>query len=113
MKHDPLNKLLLEKFPELNEQLKHNIYDLDTPSYNFYQELFVPYIKGQILNNNETELNRCFTFIEDMLRDSNEQMQEIAQNYILLILYEDKDVNFSHLPLKELSYQFYLEWLKN
>lgn len=112
MKHDPLNKLLLEKFPKLNDNFKDSIYDLDTPSYNFYQELFVPYIKEQISNNDTIELNRCFEFVEDMLKSNNEQLQEIAQNNILLILYEDEDVDFSLLPLKELSYQYYLEWLK-
>lgn len=113
MKHDPLNKLLLEKFPKLKDYFKDSIYDLDTPSYNFYQELFVPYIKEQINKNDTTELNRCLEFVEEMLKDSNEQLQEIAQNNILLILYEEKDVDFSLLPLKEISYQYYLDWLKN
>ena len=59
MKHDPLNHRLLLEFPVLEQtytKVKEGVFDLDTPAYSFYEEIFVPYLLACLEKNDKEEL---------------------------------------------------------
>lgn len=115
MKHDPYNHLLLNEFPYLKatyQKVKDGVFDLDTPAYSFYEEIFVPYIVACIRKNDARETEHCFSFIEDLLESEEEMLNDLAMKSILCILYEEYDFDFSVLPLGRLSKDYYENWLK-
>ncbi|MCR4698024.1 MAG: hypothetical protein K5762_01525 [Bacilli bacterium] len=115
MKHDPLNHRLLEEFPVLSHsytEVKEGAFDLDTPAYSFYEEIFVPYILSCLEKNDSQELQHCFDFIEEMMIDEEEMVSRLAMQAILCPLYE-KNIDFSLLPLGKESKDYYQTWLKD
>ena len=115
MKHDPLNHRLLNEFPYLakNYQKLHDgIFDLDTPSRNFYEEIFIPYILGVKERDDTDELNHCCIFIEELLNDQDENSNNLAIMGILCPLYEKIGDEMSHLPLEDKAMEYYKNWLK-
>ena len=114
MKKDPLNNLLLDTFPSLRESYvtyKGGTFDLDTPAHAFYEELFVPYIASLIKEKNENEIQKAFSFIEELMISDDEQQTDIAMKAILTPLYEKYHFDLALLPLKEKSLDYYLTWL--
>lgn len=114
MKKDIYNNLLLKRFPTLveTEEYKSNVFDLDTPAHSFYERIFVPYIINKIKNDDEKEIDRCFSFIEELITCDEEMANELAMNSILMPLQENKEINLSQLPLRENSLKYYKLWLK-
>ncbi len=115
MKKDPLNHLLLEEFPYLEkhyQEVKGGIFDLDTPSHAFYEEIFLPYLLLMYKEENRMEVEHCCQFIEDLLCSDEEEKNSLAINGILCPLYDRKEVDMSLLPLKEKTKEYYLDWLK-
>ena len=114
MKKDPLNNVLLKEFPYLEEhylQVKDGTFDLDTPAYSFYEEIFVPYIIGKIEEKNDVEIRHCFSFIEDMM-NGEEMEQDVMMQSVLCPLYE-QGIELKKLPLGRRSLQYVKDWLEN
>jgi hypothetical protein len=114
MKHDPLNHQLLEEFPYLKEnylKIKEGVFDLDTPSVNFYQEIFLPYFLQVIQSKDEKEIVHCCTFIENLLCDEDEKSNILAMNGILCPLYESRKINFDSIPFGTRAKSYYENWL--
>lgn len=115
MKHDPLNNRLLKEFPYLEKtyaSVKDGAFDLDTPAYSFYEEIFVPYILMKIEKNDKEEIRHCFAFIEEMMEDEDEIGQDVMMQSVLCPLYEKKGSQLKSLPLGRLSLAYVKEWLE-
>ena len=113
MKHDPLNHRLLLEFPVLEQtytKVKEGVFDLDTPAYSFYEEIFVPYLLACLEKNDKEELEHCFCFIEELMNDEDEMVSRVAKQSILCPLYE-RNINFDLLPLGKETKDYYLNWL--
>lgn len=107
--------MLLDEFPFLKDnydKIKGGVFDLDTPSYSFYAEIFVPYMEEVYRKDDALELNHCLTFIENMMKNEDEKVSDIAIKAILIPLYENKKVNMDELSLGKLSKSYYEKWLK-
>lgn len=116
MKHDPLNHFLLDEFPYLKEHyafVKGGVFDLDTPSPAFYEEIFLPYLLDTFEKKDSEEVLHCCRFIEMLMSDEEEQRNDIAMNAILLPLYENHPKVLSMLPLGEKSREYVENWLMN
>ncbi len=116
MKHDPLNHFLLDEFPYLKEHyafVKDGVFDLDTPSSVFYEEIFLPYLLSVYEKKDEKEVHHCCLFIEGLLTDEEETRNDIAMNAVLLPLYEEHPKIISKLPLGEKSREYVENWLMN
>ncbi len=114
MKHDPINHSLLEEFPYLKEnyeKVKDGVFDLDTPSTSFYEEIFVPYIIKNINENNKEEVNHCFDFVEKMMNDEDETVQDVAIQSVLCVLGEKK-IDLKKLPLGKRSLEYVKDWVE-
>lgn len=114
MKHDPLNHRLLDEFPYISknyEKVKDGVFDLDTPAFSFYEEIFVPYIIEQINKKDEKEIKHCFDFVEAMMNDEEEIVQDVAMQSILCILGEKK-IELKKLPLGRRSLEYVSNWVE-
>lgn len=112
MKKDPLNNILLKEFPYLEKnylKVKDGTFDLDTPAYSFYEEIFVPYLERKIEEKDEKEIRHCFDFIEKMMEDE-EMYQDVMMQSVLTPLYEH-GVELKKLPLGRRSMQYVNDWL--
>lgn len=114
MKHDPLNHKLLDEFPSIQniyQNIKGGTFDLDTPSRYFYQEVFLPYIYDKIHVGDQKEVEHCFRFIEEMMSDEDERLNDLAMNGILCPMFEKLNSTMESLPLGIKSKEYYLNWL--
>ena len=59
----------------------------------FYDLEFTPYIIKQLKENNETELKKIFAFVEKLFADGDEKVVNIADNSIVLSLYDNLHFN--------------------
>lgn len=113
MKHDPLNNRLLDEFPSLKAiypTIKDGVFDLDTPAYSFYEEIFVPYFIGKIGEHDVDEIRHCCLFIEEMM-NQDELSEDVCMQSVLSPLYE-KGIELKNLPLGERSRQYVMDWIE-
>ena len=91
--------ILQMRFPELpwSSETAKNSYDLP---YIIFGLVFVPFIKENILNNNQEEIIRIFDFLEDMACSQDENVRDLLQVGILEALWED--ANIFHRAVKNM-----------
>ena len=116
MKKDIKNNLLLDEFPILQDyylEIKGGVFDLDTPAYNFYKEVFTSYLISCIKADKKDEIKHCFSFVERLLESDDELDNDLAMKAILTPLYEDYQIDLSKYELGEKSLAYYKTWLLN
>lgn len=114
-KKDPYNHRLLDEFPKLKEtydKIKGGVFDLDTPSYSFYEEIFVPYFVECIKKKEKEEIEHCCKFIDGMMRDEDEKLNDIAMKSVLFPLYEKFKIDLKTLPLGKEAQEYDKNWLE-
>lgn len=89
-----LNRLLLDNFPELENEY-HEEVDWqegdETGSHIVYGDVFAPYIEKIILQKNEAEIQRVFVFIEEILSKNEKYSDEVIMFSVLERLLSDKE----------------------
>ena len=89
-----LNKLLIEKFPELEEKY-HDEVDWqegdETGSHVVYGDVFAPYIEKIIDEKKNEELEKIFAFIEEILSKNEKYSAEVILFSVLERLIVDKE----------------------
>lgn len=91
-----LNLNLVKCFPEIKDvYLQETSWqDSDeTGSHVVYADVFVPFIKEQIAENNKALLVRIFEYIEQLLTLSDEYTNEVVALSVLESLLFDEDVD--------------------
>ena len=82
-----LNKMFVKKFPNLQEAYLDEISwqeGDDTGSHTVYGDVFTPYLKDCIFNNQEQEYKAIFDFLEEILGLGD----EYADNVVYLSVFE-------------------------
>ena len=94
MTSEELNLKLRSSIPEITESYQEETSWQDgdkTGSHIIYADVFVPYIKEQILQNNEENLTKIFNFIECLLDLQDEYVDEvIALSVIESLIWDDE-----------------------
>lgn len=89
-----LNRLLIDRFPEL-EKKYHDEVDWqegdETGSHVVYGDVFAPYIEKNIVQQNNTEIQKAFAFIEEVLARSEKYSDEVIMFSVLERLLADKN----------------------
>lgn len=86
------NVLLLEKFPSLKEEFDEYTSwqdGINTGSTLIYEDVFVPYVIKQLVNDNTEELEKISSLIEDLITSNDEYAVNIAYVAILESLKSD------------------------
>lgn len=65
----------------------------DTGSHIVYADIFVPYIKRQIITNNDKTLVRIFDFIEELLLINDEYINEVVALSVFEPLVLDDEID--------------------
>ncbi len=94
MEAKQLNQLLINKFPELEKEY-HEEVDWqegdETGSHVVYGDVFTPYIEKIIIQQNDTEIQRVFVFIEEILARNEKYSDEVIMFSVLERLMLDKE----------------------
>lgn len=89
-----LNRLLIDKFPELQKEY-HEEVDWqegdETGSHVVYGDVFAPYIEKIIIQRNNAEIQKVFAFIEEILARNEKYSDEVIMFSILERLMLDKE----------------------
>lgn len=98
MKYDNLclNLKLLESVPEIRDVYfeESSWQDGDeTGSHVVYADVFVPFIKKQILGKNKSMLIRVFDYIEELLELNDEYADEVVTFSVLESLLFDEEID--------------------
>ena len=91
-----LNLNLVKYFPEIKDvYIQETSWQDgdDTGSHVVYADIFVPFIKSQIAQNNKVLLVRIFKYIEQLLTLNNEYINEVVALSVLESLLFDEDVD--------------------
>lgn len=94
-----LNRLLIDKFPELEKEY-HEEVDWqegdETGSHVVYGDVFAPYVKKVIIQQNNAEIQKAFMFIEEILARNEKYSDEVIMFSVLegLMLDEEQFPNF-------------------
>ncbi len=114
-KKDPYNRRLLDEFPFLKDnydKIKGGVFDLDTPSYSFYEEIFVPYFVECINKKKDDEVRHCCQFVDAMLKDEDEKLNDIAMKSVLFTLHEEYNIDIQSLPFGKEAKEYDKNWLE-
>ncbi len=90
-----LNLKLVESFPEIKDAYLEETSWQDndeTGSHIVYADVFVPFIKKQIANNNNHTLAKAFQYVEELLRLNDSYATEVVALSVLESLLFDEDV---------------------
>ena len=91
-----LNLNLVKCFPEIKDVYLQETSWQDgdeTGSHVVYADIFVPFIKSQIAQNNKVLLVRIFKYIEQLLTLNNEYINEVVALSVIESLIFDEDVD--------------------
>ena len=91
-----LNLNLVKYFPEIKDVYIQETSWQDgdeTGSHVVYADIFVPFIKSQIAQNNKVLLVRIFKYIEQLLTLNNEYINEVVALSVIESLIFDEDVD--------------------
>ena len=96
MKYDSkkYNELLLKKFPSLKDEFDKYVSwqdGINTGSTLVYEDVFVPHIIKQLVNDNTEELGKISSLIEDLITSDDEYAVNIAYVAILESLKSDSN----------------------
>ncbi|EIB7773371.1 hypothetical protein K9J57_002186 [Listeria innocua] len=86
MKSKELNKLLVESFPNLNEEyVEETSWQKgdDTGSHTVYGDVFTPYLTGCIEENKQIELVQAFEYVEKILELEDEYAVDVVTFSVL------------------------------
>lgn len=86
MKSYELNRLLINKFPNLIEDYQNEVdwqEGDETGSHTVYGDVFTPYIVRCIENEKDTELNAIFEYLELVLTKQDEYANEVIALSVL------------------------------
>ncbi len=106
------NELLLKQFPSLKDEFEQYTSwqdGINTGSTLVYEDIFVPYIIKQLVNNNTSELEKISSFIESLIISSDEYAVNIAYIAILESLKSNANGQKIESFLKEKSKKEYDE----
>ena len=90
--YNKYNNLLLTKFPILKKDFEDYTEwqeGINTGSLVVYEDIFVPYIINQLVNENKVEIEKIVSFIEELLDSNDEYAFNIAYVAILETLKSD------------------------
>jgi|GEM_PF-1755884 len=122
LKFEDANDLLVKAFPEMAEiyEREHNYYN--GLEYCFYESEFEPFIVEQLKNNNELQIRRICSFVEDMLANGDDELINLLGVAVIESLYFDScaenqwhilDTIFSHCGEKtRQSFNDTINWHK-
>lgn len=89
-----LNRLLIDKFPELEKEY-HEEVDWqegdETGSHVVYGDVFTPYIEKIIIQQNNVEIQKVFAFIEEILARNEKYSDEVIMFSVLERLMLNKE----------------------
>ena len=89
-----LNRLLIDKFPELEKEY-HEEVDWqegdETGSHVVYGDVFTPYIEKIIIQQNSAEMQKVCAFIEEILVRNEKYSDEVIMFSVLERLMLDKE----------------------
>lgn len=96
-----LNKDLLLNFPELKEKFEEETSwqeGYDTGSFIVFEDVFMPFLNENIMNNNDNELDKIFNYIEKLSLNEDEYVQNIVYVAILenISTFSNKDEYIKH-----------------
>lgn len=106
------NELLLDKFPSLKDEFdKYTSWQdgINTGSTLVYEDVFVPYVIKQLVNDNTEELEKISSLIEDLITSDDEYAVNIAYIAILESLKSDANGKKIESFLKQHSKKEYNE----
>ena len=94
MEKKQLNRLLIDRFPELEKEY-HEEVDWqegdDTGSHVVYGDIFTPYVKKMIIQQNIEEIKKVFVFIEEILAENEKYSDEVIMFSVLENLMLNKE----------------------
>jgi len=79
--------LLINKFPVLKSIYEDDIDYYENLPYVFYESIFVKYIMDNIQSSNEIELINIFGFVEDLLLNGDEKIENLIDVTVIESLY--------------------------
>ena len=89
-----LNQLLIDRFPELEKEY-HEEVDWqegdETGSHVVYGDVFTPYIEKNIIQQNNSEIQKAFSIIEEILARNEKYSDEVILLNVLERLMLDKE----------------------
>lgn len=94
-----LNLKLLTSIPEISDiYYKETSWQdgNETGSHVVYADVFVPFVKAQINDNNEQTLIKVFNYVESLLGLNDEYANEVVALSFLETLIFDEDVDNTH-----------------
>ena len=96
MEAKELNRLLIDRFPEL-EKKYHDEVDWqegnETGSHVVYGDVLAPYLEAAVAQNKQEVLKKMFVFVEDILCQNEDYSDEVIMFSVLeRILYDKEQV---------------------
>lgn len=95
-----LNLKLIESFPEIREAYIEETAWQDgdeTGSHIVYEDVFVPFLKEQLIDEKEQTLNDAFTYIEKLIELNDEYANEVVALSVIESLLFDEEVDKAYL----------------
>lgn len=78
MEYNNIILILLKEFPELSKQYEDDKDYYEGLPHLFLPDIFKPYVKILVENNDKDKLRNVFSFIENMITSSDIKTQEVA-----------------------------------
>ena len=106
MLNEKLNKLLINKFPNLKDKYLDEVSWQEgdnTGSHVVYGDVLTPYLSECIKNNNQQEFQNIFNFLEELLLLEDKYIDEVVYFSVfesVIIFFKDNDYLFSYLGTK-------------
>lgn len=110
MTNSSFNKLLIEKFPELNSNFT-GAFNLETGKHVSIEMIFMPFFLKAINTNDIFLINRCCNFVDEMY-ESDDEITNVVEVSIIEGL-ADNSIDITKFPFKEVNLAKYIEYYNN
>lgn len=116
MTANDLNEKLITTFPELkpifSEYIQQDGDGMDTGAFLTHEDIFHPFIKKALNENNVQKLAQIATYIEDLLNTPDEYAQNVATVALIEWLAFEESKKHNETWLLPKGRQIYLDFLK-
>lgn len=112
MTYKELNIDLLDNFPELKNKFDEETSwqdGIDTGCFITFEDVFMPFVRDQVLKDNKKIINRIFDYIENLSYSKDEYVENIFYVAILETFYSFNDLYKFAIYFKENTKKLFIE----
>ncbi len=107
-----LNESLLNNFPEIQDKFNEEASrqdGIETGSFIIFEDVFMPFVRNSVLNNDKDTIYRIFNYIEYLSHVKDEYVENIFYVAILENFYSYSDINKFVIYFKENTKELFIK----